>query len=241
MVEVRESLSAATGRTDWTESLGLKIPILTRQVNSIPDSIEVAKEVSLQGHLLQRWGSRSLAWRIFLGLLPVTPGVDGESLKVQWVRETRAQRTRWAALEKSMSLIAIAQQTKNFNPLAPAKTSQDDKASAEKEMKDLIKQDVSRTLQEFNYFHRVETKDLLMTLLFLWGRQNPDYGYKQGMNEILAIVLIVFDTERVASGGDKRDWSGLSDEEIASAHCMEYLFDASANKADIYACFDRIL
>ena len=39
-----------------------------------------------------------------------------------------------------MSLIAIAKQTKNFNPLAPPKaTAQDDKANAEKEMKDLIK------------------------------------------------------------------------------------------------------
>ena len=65
-------------------------------------------------------------------------------------------------------------------------------------MKDLIKQDVSRTLQEFNYFHKVEVKDLLTQLLFLWGRENPDYGYKQGMNEILAMVVIVFETERVS-------------------------------------------
>ena len=77
-----------------------------------------------------------------------------------------------------MSLIAIAKQTKNFNPLAPVKTEKDDKATQEKEMKDLIKQDVSRTLQEYQYFHKLEVKDLLTSLLFLWGRENPDYGYK---------------------------------------------------------------
>jgi len=58
-------------------------------------------------------------------------------------------RKSWADLERSMSLIAIAQQNKKFNPLAPPKVDKDEKIVLEKEMKDLIKQDVSRTLQEF--------------------------------------------------------------------------------------------
>ena len=145
-------LTAANNRTDWSDTLGLKVPKLNRQVNDIPDSLDAAKEFSLQGHLLTGWGSRSLAWRIFLGLLPVDQHLDGQSTKQIWVRETRASRKKWADLEKSMSLINIAKQQKNFNPLAPPKLQQDDKATAEKEMKDLIKQDVSRTLQEFNYF-----------------------------------------------------------------------------------------
>ena len=56
----------------------------------------------------------------------------------------------------------------------------------------------------------METKDLLTQLLFLWGRENPDYGYKQGMNEILAMVVIVFDTER--SVANSIDWAAMSDE-----------------------------
>lgn len=38
-----------------------------------------------------------------------------------------------------MSLIAIAQQNKNFNPLAPVKVEKDEKTVVEREMKDLIK------------------------------------------------------------------------------------------------------
>lgn len=87
----------------------------------------------------------------------------------------------------------------------------------------------------------METKDLLTTLLYLWGRENPDYGYKQGMNEILAMVVIVFDTERLAVPAERKDWGGMTDEEIASAHFLEYIFDPNASKADIFACFDRIL
>jgi len=33
----------------------------------------------------------------------------------------------------------------------------------------------------------------------------------------------------------------LSDEQIANDHLQEYLFDTESSKADIYACFDRIL
>jgi len=82
--------------------------MISRQVNSLPDSLEVAKEVSLEGGLLQRWGSRSLAWRVFLGILPVEADAEGDAVKERWVRETRAIRTKWAELERSMSLIAIA-------------------------------------------------------------------------------------------------------------------------------------
>lgn len=96
---------------------------MSRQLNSIPDSIDVAREFSNQGHLLTGWGSRSLAWRIFLGLLQVRDGLDGEAVKVNWVKQMRAMRKKWADLEKSMSLIAIASANKKFNPLAPPKAS----------------------------------------------------------------------------------------------------------------------
>ena len=144
-------VTAASGRTEWSDSLGLKIPIVSRQVNLIPGSVDVAKEFALEGHLHSGWGSRSLAWRIFLGLLP-TNGEEGDAIKLEWVRQTRAMRQKWADLERSMSLIAIAAKQKNFNPLAPKKDNNDEKGQLEKEMKDLIKQDVSRTLQEFSYF-----------------------------------------------------------------------------------------
>jgi hypothetical protein len=56
---------------------------------------------------------------------------------------------------------------------------------------------VVRTNQEFDYFQKQITKDMLIAMLFLWGKTYPEYGYRQGMNEILAIVLLVFDTERI--------------------------------------------
>lgn len=105
-------------------------------------------------------------------------------------------------------------------------------------MKNLIKQDVVRTNQEFEYFKRQATKDLLTNLLYLWGKTYPEYGYKQGMNEILAIILIVCDTERIDT---QIDFSAMTDQQIATDHLMEFLFDARGLHADVYMMHSRVL
>lgn len=79
-----EAIQTASDRTEWSSTFGLKIPTLLRQMNSVPESVEVAKEFALEGHLHAKWGSRSLAWRIFLGLLPVSGEID--VIKAEWVK-----------------------------------------------------------------------------------------------------------------------------------------------------------
>ena len=92
----------------------------------------------------------------------------------------------------------------------------------EKEMRDLMRADVNRTCQEFEYFRRPQTKDNLETTLFLWSKSSP-LGYKQGMNEIIAIIMLVFDTER--SNSD--DNHGV--------------FDPDFLLHDVYSFFERLL
>jgi hypothetical protein len=77
-------------------------------------------------------------------------------------------------------------------------------------------------------------------MLFLWGKTYPDFAYKQGMNEILAIVLVVFETERVDMQ-NKLEWDKISDKEIAENHLLEFLLDPKFSHADIFTCYDRIL
>jgi hypothetical protein len=207
----------------------------------------MGRELTIEGTLYEQWGSRSLPWRIFLGLLQDCPHSDAdaeEPTRVSWVKATKQHRKKWQELEQSLSLKAIIAKNKVFNPLAPPSTKTDTKATEEREMRDLIKTDVRRTLQEYDYFHQQSIKDLMAQILFLWGRENPDYGYKQGMNEILAIILIVFDSERVQSRDEQQSldhWDNLSDEEIAKDHLTEFLFDPCHLKGDLYACFDRVL
>ena len=85
---------------------------------------------------------------------------------------------------------------KGFNPLAPV---QNPTAAQlrDREMKDLIKADVHRTCQEFAYFRSDRVKQQLQQMLYMWNAEH-EIGYKQGMNELLAVIVIVFETERCA-------------------------------------------
>ena len=60
------------------------------------------------------------------------------------------------------------------------------------------------------------------------------------MNEILAIIALVYDTERLDERVH-RDWDQMDDAEIAISHLSEFLFDPFHVVSDIYSSFDRIL
>jgi len=77
-------------------------------------------------------------------------------------------------------------------------------------------------------------------MLFLWAKENPETSYKQGMNEILAIVVVAFFAERIVA---KKDYDNLDEESIASNpdDLVAFIFDSRHTFADIYSTFDCIL
>jgi len=42
------------------------------------------------------------------------------------------------------------------------------------------------------FFQEKAISKLLNTVLFVWCRRNPDVSYKQGMNELLASVIVCY-------------------------------------------------
>ncbi len=57
--------------------------------------------------------------------------------------------------------------------------------------KEQIKNDVMRTNQEIAFFRLKSTQQSLRQILKVWDYSNNNQ-YKQGMNEIAAIILLVF-------------------------------------------------
>lgn len=46
-------------------------------------------------------------------------------------------------------------------------------------------------MQDFEFFHSEElVKAPMCEALYLWARENPDYLYQQGMNDVLAVLMI---------------------------------------------------
>ena len=59
-------------------------------------------------------------------------------------------------------------------------------------MRRIINLDIIRTYQNINLFSQEKIKKLLLNILFIWCKENDDVSYRQGMNDLVAILIICF-------------------------------------------------
>ncbi len=84
--------------------------------------------------------------------------------------------------------------------------------------------DVDRTYQENPFFKAPGTKRMMENIFLTWCRKSS-YGYKQGMNEVLAAVLHVYHAE--------------IDEGLGEPYCR--FVSADDEEADVYSLFDAVM
>lgn len=58
------------------------------------------------------------------------------------------------------------------------------------DIKKIILLDINRTYQEIELFYNDKVKDSMCNVLYLWAKENPNISYKQGMNEIVAVLFL---------------------------------------------------
>ena len=100
-------------------------------------------------------------------------------------------------------------------------------------MRQEILQDVRR-LPEQSFYHEERTQLIILDILFVYSKLNPDVGYRQGMHELLAPLVYVVCQDAVdtsAPGGDERSLDPT----------MVELLDASFVEHDSYALFTRLM
>lgn len=184
------------------------------------------------GHCLDL-GSRTFSWRVQLGVVPED--------RAQWVASLRRER---AAFYRKTEELRITRSKdldpRYFNPLAATDGNPWSSHFKDKEVRDLITQDIERTSQEFEFFTQKRVKDILVGILFVWAKDNQDIQYKQGLNEVLAIVVFAFFAERLPAAADL---DARPPEEVAASPELlaQCVFDARHTFADIYSTFARIL
>ena len=122
---------------------------------------------------------RCLLWKITLGYLPINKSIS------DWVTVIKEQRDKFKQKVKSLSSL------KNYSsdPLGQG-SSEWSSFFEENEMKKLIIKDIDRTFQEKDLFRSNSIKEMLVMILFIWSKDNKCTKYWQGMNEILALVLL---------------------------------------------------
>ena len=147
-----------------------------------PYRVEDLKKYAIEAQLT-KVSLRPMAWKIFLGVLP-----NSSSLR-DWVEIISNQREEYKKKLKKYSKI------KKFvgDPLGGGKKKKKAEGPVEDtDLKDLINKDLDRTHQEMDIFLQNKIKNILANVLYIWSKENSEVSYRQGMNELLAIIFIVF-------------------------------------------------
>ena len=113
------------------------------------------------------------------------------------------------------------------NPLSTASSSPWQQYFHSTELSGTIQQDLDRTYAELAYYQSEAVQQLMLNVLLVWAKLNRQYEYRQGMNELLApIVLTVFRDNRSGTWQD-----GLLGE----------LLDRKYAEHDVYALFNSLM
>ena len=147
-----------------------------------PYRVEDLKKYAIEAQLT-KVSLRPMAWKIFLGVLP-----NSSSLR-DWVEIISNQREEYKKKLKKYCKI------KKFvgDPLGGGKKKKKTEGPVEDtDLKDLINKDLDRTHQEMDIFLQNKIKNILANVLYIWSKENSEVSYRQGMNELLAIIFIVF-------------------------------------------------
>jgi TBC1 domain family protein 5 len=102
------------------------------------------------------------------------------------------------------------------------------------EMRAEIFQDVERCMPDEPYFRQRAIQLLLLDILFIWCKLNPDVGYRQGMHEIVAPVLWVLEQDSFKRISEK-------DEQQDREQLMLAVLDNSFLEHDVFTIFSLIM
>ncbi|THY55851.1 RabGAP/TBC [Aureobasidium pullulans] len=172
--------------------------------------------------------SRSLLWKIFL----LFEGLDHP----QWIQRSADSRSAYASV-RSHLLRGLEHPEEvlgsNLDPLSEDSESpwavlrQDEALRAE------IMQDVDRCMPDNIYFRQPQTQVMLLDVLFVFCKLNPDVGYRQGMHELLAPILWVVEKDAVSSKAT--DDSGSEDKMLC------HVFDSDFVEHDTFTLFGIVM
>ncbi|KAK4368857.1 hypothetical protein RND71_012649 [Anisodus tanguticus] len=148
----------------------------------------------------RRFGDlRGVQWRIDLGILPCFPSSTIDDLR----RVTANTRRRYASLRKQLLIDPHVPKDGSSspdpvidNPLSQNPDSMWGRFFRNAELEKMVDQDLSRLYPEQgSYFQTPGCQAMLRRILLLWCLRHPEYGYRQGMHELLAPLLYVLQAD----------------------------------------------
>lgn len=129
---------------------------------------------------------RSFSWKIFLNSISTD---DKSSLKT-WIEETLSKRKEIKNLVKKNTLNKFKGDPLGGFSTEGQKNSDDwDSFFNQSEIIQIIKNDVERTMPYEKLFKETYIRELESRILKLFAKSHKEVSYKQGMNEILSVLI----------------------------------------------------
>lgn len=113
-------------------------------------------------------------------------------------------------------------------------------------MKKIINLDVNRTYQDKELFQTIPIKDIMFNVLFIWSKENKDVSYRQGMNEILAVLLYAIYPFYFVQNNMKHSSEDIlkfykTDQVKYSNEIYHYFHNQEELQSDLFFLFDSIM
>ena len=173
------------GKLDMEECIkNFRVTIL----NNLTDINRLKQDLITSGKLahIDKTFIRGFSWMIYLGILPLNQKVSLKS----WIDEITNQRKNVKKLIKSNTVNKL-----KGDPLGGISTETDKTNKqwndflTQSETIKMIKFDVERTNPSEKLFKEPYIKDLETTVLSIFAKNHKEISYRQGMNEILSIII----------------------------------------------------
>jgi len=136
---------------------------------------------------------------------------------------------------KSSDLLTLDPQT--CHPLSTVAHNPWNQKKQNEELREQIWKDVKRTFQERPLFRLTHTQKALQEVLFTWSKENPDVSYKQGMNELVAVIyLACYRDQYMSSESDIDKLDNISPKNLCALLCAREFIEA-----DTFILFSRLM
>ncbi|GAB7351250.1 hypothetical protein MBLNU459_g1675t1 [Dothideomycetes sp. NU459] len=128
----------------------------------------------------------------------------------EWLRRTSDSRSAYASVRSHLlrGLEHPEELGSGLDPLSEDVESPWATLRNDETLRAEILQDVDRCMPESVYFRQPNTQAMLLDILFVFCKLNPDVGYRQGMHELLAPILWAIEMDAISpesSGGASAD------------------------------------
>ncbi|PWW74436.1 RabGAP/TBC [Tuber magnatum] len=178
-------------------------------------------------------GLRSVCWRLFL----LFPGFKPEA----WSRTIRCERAAFEELKRVhvSPFEKAADLSEGIDPLAEVAENPWEQFRKDESLRKEIFQDIERCMPENAYFRDPAIQNSILNILFIYCKLNADVSYRQGMHEIVAIILWVVACDAIspaASVEEKEEGKPAADEDIM-VECLDHRF----TEHDTFSLFQVVM